>query len=119
MLNIEHKQSSLHSSLYDRIPENHILKLINNSVDFGFVNTLLEDSYCKYYGRPAKEPEMMVRLLVLQYLYNCSDIEIIEQTSVNLAYILSFPKKLMQFGRIHCSCKSQIGLIVRNAYFLS
>lgn len=87
MLNIEHKPSSLHASLYNRIPENHILKLINNAVDFGFVNTLLEDTYCKYYGRPAKEPEMMIRLLVLQYLYNYSDVQLIEQTSVNLAYM--------------------------------
>lgn len=87
MLNTEHKPSSLHSSLYNRIPQNHILKLINNAVDFGFVNNLLESSYCKYYGRPAKEPEMMIRLLVLQYLYNYSDAQLIEQTSVNLAYM--------------------------------
>lgn len=87
MLNYEHKQSSLHSSLYNRIPQNHILKLIDNAVDFVFINKLLEDSYCKYYGRPAREPEMMIRLLVLQYLYNYSDVQLIEQTSVNLAYM--------------------------------
>ena len=67
MLESKCKQLSLYSILYNRIPENHILKLINNAVDFGFVNKLLENSYCKYYGRPAKEPEMMIRLLILQY----------------------------------------------------
>ena len=50
MLKDELKQLSLHSILYNRIPENHILKLINNAVDFKFMNTLLEGSYCKYYG---------------------------------------------------------------------
>lgn len=87
MLKNEPKQLSLYSILYNRIPENHILKRINNAVDFRFINPILEDSYCKYYGRPAKEPEMMAKLLILQYLYNHSDIEVIEETKVNLAYM--------------------------------
>jgi len=87
MLKNEPKQLSLYSILYNRIPENHILKLINNAVDFSFINELLENSYCKYYGRPAKEPEMMSKLLIIQYLYNLSDIKVIEETQVNLAYM--------------------------------
>lgn len=86
MLRCEPKQYSLYSILYNRIPQNHMLKLINQAVDFSFINEMLEKSYCKYYGRPAKEPEMMVRLLVLQYLYNLSDIKVIEETRYNLAY---------------------------------
>lgn len=87
MLKNEHKQLSLYSILYDKIPENHILKLINFAVDFRFINKLLESSYCKYYGRPAKEPEMMAKLLILQFLYNLSDIQVIEDTRLNLAYM--------------------------------
>ena len=87
MLKNEPKQLSLYSILYNKIPENHILKKINNVVDFNFINEKLEDSYCKYYGRPAKEPEMMAKLLILQYLYGHSDNEVIEETMVNLAYM--------------------------------
>jgi transposase len=87
MLKNDPKQLSLYSILYNKIPENHILKSINSAVDFSFINKLLEGSYCKYYGRPAKEPEMMARLLILQYLYNLSDIQVIEDSSVNLAYM--------------------------------
>jgi transposase len=87
MLRNESKQYSLYSILYDKIPENHILKLIDKAVDFSFINKLLEKSYCKYYGRPAKEPEMMIRLLILQYLYSLSDEKIIDETSLNLAYM--------------------------------
>ena len=47
----------------------------------------LRSTYCKYYGRPAKEPELMVKLLVLQYLYNLSDVRVIEDASLNLAYM--------------------------------
>ncbi|MED4351096.1 IS1182 family transposase [Schinkia azotoformans] len=81
------KQLSLYSVLYNKIPDNHILKLIDEAVDFSFINKLLENSYSKYYGRPAKEPEMMVKLLVLQYLYNLSDERVIEDASLNLAYM--------------------------------
>lgn len=87
MLKNEPKQLSLYSILYDKIPQNHILKQINNAVDFSFINKLLEKSYCKYYGRPAKEPEMMTRLLIIQYLYTLSDEEVIRDTNVNLAYM--------------------------------
>jgi transposase len=64
-----------------------MLKLINDEIDFSFVNELLEGSYCKRYGRPAKEPELMVRLLVLQRLYNLSDRRVIEEASLHLAYM--------------------------------
>ena len=87
MLKDKNMQLSIYSLLYFKIPENHMLKLIKDEVDFSFINQLLEDSYCKYYGRPAKEPELMVKLLVLQYLYNLSDVRVIEDASLNLAYM--------------------------------
>lgn len=87
MLKNQDRQLSIYSILYSKIPENHILKLIDEAVDFSFVNKLLEKSYSKYYGRPAKEPELMIKLLALQYLYNLSDERVIEDASLNLAYM--------------------------------
>src|SRR3954471_11217850 len=87
MLKDKNMQLSFYSLLYFKIPENNTLKLIKDAVDFSFINTLLENSYCKYYGRPAKEPELMVKLLVLQYLYRLSDKRVIEDASLNLAYM--------------------------------
>jgi transposase len=86
MLRKEKRQLSFHSSLYEMIPKNHILKQIDETVDFGFVNDLLKESYCENFGRPAKEPEMMMRLLFLQYLYSLSDVRLTEEASCNLAY---------------------------------
>lgn len=87
MLKDKDMQLSIYSLLYFKIPDNHMLKLIKEAVDFSFINTLLERSYCKYYGRPAKEPELMVKLLALQHLYNLSDVRVIEDASLNLAYM--------------------------------
>ncbi|MGB3973407.1 MAG: transposase, partial [Peptococcia bacterium] len=80
------KQCSFYNSLYNIIPENHILKRINSAISLSFVNELLADRYCKNFGRPAKEPEMMLRIQILKYLYNLSDEQLIQDLTVNLAY---------------------------------
>ena len=87
MLRSGGKQLNLYSLLYARIPENHILKTINSAISFEFINKLLEDKYCKNFGRPAKEPEMMIRLLLLQEMYGLSDERLIEETQINIAYM--------------------------------
>jgi len=48
MLKNEPKQLSLYSILYNKIPDNHILKSINNAIDFSFINT---KSLCDKWGR--------------------------------------------------------------------
>jgi transposase len=85
---LNHNQSSLsfHSDLYSLVPENHILKRIHELVDFSFINDLVKESYCVYYGRPANEPELLFRILFLQFLYNLSDERVIEESQYNLAY---------------------------------
>ena len=87
MLHEKSKQLNFYSPLYNRIPENHILKLIDSAISFEFVNKTLEASYCKDFGRPAKEPEMMLRILMLQHLYDLSDDRIIGEINVNLAFM--------------------------------
>ena len=87
MLKDKNNQLSIYSILYNKIPKNHTLKLINEAIDLSFVTKLLEESYSKTQGRPAKDPEVMVRILILQYLYDLSDERIIEEASLNLAYM--------------------------------
>lgn len=87
MLRNESKQLNFYSLIYDRIPENHLLKRIDKAVSFSFVNEMLKDSYCNNFGRPAKEPEMMIKILMLQRLYNLSDERIIDELAINLAYM--------------------------------
>jgi transposase len=87
MLRKEEKQLSFYSAVYEKIPETHLLKRIEKAVDFSFINELLADSYCKNNGRPAKEPEMMMKLLFLQYIYTLSDVKVIEESTYNLAFL--------------------------------
>ncbi|MBM7610757.1 IS1182 family transposase [Ureibacillus composti] len=87
MLKDKDMQLSIYSVLYNRIPENHIFRVLRDEIDFSFINKELENTYSKYYGRPAKEPELMVKLLVLQRLYDLSDERVIEEASLNLAHM--------------------------------
>lgn len=87
MLKQEEKQMSFYSTLYEKIPETHLLKRIERAVDFSFINELVEDSYCRNFGRPAKEPELMAKLLFLEYLYNLSDVRVIEEATYNLVFL--------------------------------
>lgn len=88
MLRPKPPQSSFYGSyLYDRIiPQDHLLRKINQVVDFSFVHDLVRDRYTPDFGRPAEDPEFMLRLCLLQYLYGDSDRQVIENARVNLAY---------------------------------
>jgi transposase len=88
MLKPKSPQESFYGSyLYDRIvPTDHLLRKINQVVDFSFVRHILEDRYHPDIGRPAEDPEFMLRLCLLQYLYGDSDRQVVENARLNLAY---------------------------------
>lgn len=88
MLRIEPKQFSMFSAaVYGRIPKDHLLKKLGMTIDFSFINEVLADSYCTDFGRPAKEPELLMRLLFLKHINNLSDVQVIEQASMNIAWM--------------------------------
>jgi transposase len=88
MLKPRSPQASFYGSyLYDKIvPVDHLLRKINQVVNFSFVNELVKDRYTPDFGRPAEDPEFMLRLCLLQYLYGDSDREVEENALINLAY---------------------------------
>jgi len=88
MLKPKSPQESFYGSyLYDRIvPIDHLLRKVNQVVDFSFVRQVLEDRYHPKLGRPAEDPEFMLRLCLLQYLYGDSDRQVVENARLNLAY---------------------------------
>lgn len=68
------------------IPDNHLLRRIKENIDFSFVNPMLRKQYCEHFGRPAKEPEMMFKLLFLKKLYDLSDEILISSAQTDMAY---------------------------------
>ncbi len=89
MLENKYKQITIseHIGLYDKIiPKNHFLRKLKENIDFSFVNKLLEKEYSEQYGRPAKEPELMYKLLFLQIKDRLTDREVIERAKTDMAY---------------------------------
>jgi IS5 family transposase len=87
MLRAKSAQTSFYGNhIYDRvIPDGHFLKLLDKAVDFSFVNKLCRDAYTPDFGRPAYRPEMMFKIIFLQFLYGVSDRRIEEEVNFNLA----------------------------------
>ncbi len=71
---------------YHRIPKNNILLKIDSEISLAFTNDLLADKYNKTFGRPAWKPEIMVRIGILQRMFNLSDEAVIDEIAVNRAY---------------------------------
>ena len=81
------QESFFGSYLYARIvPVDHLLRKINQVVDFSFTGQILKDRYNPDIGRPAEDPEFMLRLCLLQYIYGDSDRQAVENARLNLAY---------------------------------
>lgn len=72
--------------LEDQIPEDHLLRQIDRYVDFSFVRERLKSFYSPT-GRPSIDPEVLLRLLLVGYLYGItSERRLMEEVCLNLAY---------------------------------
>jgi transposase len=72
--------------LEDQIPENHLLRLIDQHVSFEFVRQQLKDSYSET-GRPSVDPELLLRILLIGYLYGISsERRLVEELRMHLAW---------------------------------
>src|SRR5512143_2927010 len=72
--------------LEDQIPENHLLRLIDKHVSFEFVREHLKASYSDT-GRPSIDPELLLRILLIGYLYGISsERRLVEELRMHLAW---------------------------------
>jgi transposase len=72
--------------LEDQIPENHLLRLIDKHISFEFVRLQLKDRYSET-GRPSIDPELLLRILLIGYLYGISsERKLVEELRMHLAW---------------------------------
>lgn len=73
---------------YDQlIPHNHLLRKIDRVLDLSFLNDLTRPLYSEEVGRPSVAPDIFIRMILLQALYNIdSDRQLCEEVGYNLAY---------------------------------
>lgn len=72
--------------LEDQIPNDHLLRLLDQHIDFSFVRERLRKFYSST-GRPSIDPEVLLRLLLIGYLYGItSERRLLEEVRMHLAY---------------------------------
>ena len=72
--------------LEDQVPETHLLRLIEKHINFAFVREKLKDSYSET-GRPSIDPELLLRILLIGYLYGISsERKLVEELRMHLAW---------------------------------
>jgi transposase len=70
------------------VPENHILRAFDQAIDFSFVRDAVWDCYCPTNGRPATDPEVVVRMILIGYLYGLSENRLCDEVRMHAAYRL-------------------------------
>ncbi|WP_131783996.1 hypothetical protein [Legionella gresilensis] len=61
--------NSDNSKIDNLISPTHLLKKVNQSVNFSFVNDLTAPCYSANNGRPSISPELCFRMLLIGYLF--------------------------------------------------
>lgn len=71
----------------DMVPKDHLLRLIDNAIDWSFIYDLVEEKYCADNGRPSIDPVVLIKIPLIQYLYGIKSMrQTIKEIEVNVAY---------------------------------
>ena len=80
-------QFTEYTNLYDKIiPRNHLLRQINDLIDFSFVYKELCSKYCKDNGRRAESPIRLFKYLLLKVIYDSSDVDVVQRSMYDMSF---------------------------------
>ncbi len=71
----------------DLVPQDHLLRKVENAIDFDFIYDEVKDLYSLDNGRPSIDPVCLVKLCIINYLYGYNSMRrTIRECEVNMAY---------------------------------
>ena len=69
------------------VSEDHLLRKIDDAVDFGIIYEIVSDLYCHNNGRPSVDPVVLFKIVFIQHLYGISSRRrTCEEIKKNVAY---------------------------------
>ena len=90
--------------LEELVPQDHFLRKVDAAVDFSFIHDMCKDLYCLDNGRPAIDPEVLFKMLLLGYLYGIkSEIKLAQAVNENIAFKWFLGLKLTEKGPDHAT----------------
>jgi len=79
--------TSQYTALYDLIiPKDHMLRRINEEIDFSLIEDELISKYCLDNGRNAIPPLRLIRYLILKETYTLSDVDVVERSMYDMSF---------------------------------
>lgn len=73
--------------LEDLVPADHLLRKIDQYIDFNFIRDKVRHLYCDNNGRPAVDPVLLFKMLFIGYLFGVrSERQLVREVQVNVAY---------------------------------
>lgn len=117
-------QFSDYIDLYELIiPQDNLLRRINELVDFSFIQQELMDKYSQDNGRMAESPVMMFKYLLLKTIYDISDVDVVERSRYDMSfkYFLGMtpentdiinPSSLCKFRKLRLKDKDLLNLLI-------
>ena len=71
----------------DLVPEDHLLRLIEDAINWDFIYDLVVEKYSPDWGRPSMDPVTLIKIPFIQYLYGIRSMrQTIKEIEVNVAY---------------------------------
>lgn len=69
------------------VPEDHLLRKIDEALDFGRIYEIVGDLYCHNNGRPSVDPVVLFKIVFIQHLYGIPSLRrTCEEIKMNVAY---------------------------------
>ncbi|MEA4926358.1 MAG: transposase, partial [Syntrophomonadaceae bacterium] len=74
-------------NLEGMVPQDHLLRKIDRVVEFNHIYDLVEHLYCEDNGRPAVDPVVLVKMVLIQHLYGIKSLrQTVKEIDMNIAY---------------------------------
>ena len=69
------------------VPNNHLLRLINDNVDFSFIREKVRPFYSETKGRPSLDPVVLLKMMLVGYALGIrSERQLEQEITLNAAY---------------------------------
>jgi transposase len=69
------------------VPSDHLLRMVDKAIDFSFIREKVARLYCADNGRPAIDPVVLFKMLLIGYLFGIrSERQLMREIQVNMAY---------------------------------
>jgi transposase len=69
------------------VPEDHLLRVIQQYIDFSFIREKVRQYYCEDNGRPSIDPVVLFKMIFIGYLYGIrSERQLEKEIQTNIAY---------------------------------